>query len=62
VLSTLGCDATGRVKTISARFTAPVFPGDALDVDVWHQDNAVRFKVRVDDRTVLDDGLLELHE
>jgi acyl dehydratase len=33
---------------ISARFAAPVFPGDLLDLHVWREEGAVGFRVTND--------------
>ena len=42
------------------RFTSPVLPGEALTVDMWvtGEGEAV-FVTRVDDRAVIDQGLLK---
>jgi acyl dehydratase len=46
-----------RLTAISARFAAPVFPGDTLHIDLWRNDGDVRFAVRTDAGTVvLSDG------
>jgi hypothetical protein len=44
---------------MSARFAAPVWPGDTLNVDLWQPDpNTVRFTVRGrGDKEVLTAGL-----
>lgn len=47
-----------RVRSVSARFAAPVYPGDVLHVDLWRGDGQVHFRVRRDDDTVvLDNGV-----
>lgn len=52
------CDSDpSRMKSIEGRFSSPVFPGEALHVDVWNQDDGALFRVRGDDgRTVFDAG------
>jgi hypothetical protein len=46
-----------RFAAMSARFAAPVFPGDTLHIDLWDNDGDVRFLVRTDAGTVvLSDG------
>lgn len=47
-----------RVRSVSARFASPVYPGDVLHVDLWRGDGQVHFRVRRDDDTVvLDNGV-----
>ncbi|BCG04203.1 enoyl-CoA hydratase (plasmid) [Paraburkholderia sp. PGU19] len=53
-------DHPGAVRHLEVRFTAPVFPGDRLSIDVWHVGaGSVRFRVRVPSReaVVIDHGL-----
>ena len=47
-----------RLKSLAARFTAPVLPGDTLSVEMYRESDAVLFRVRVTarDKTVLDGG------
>lgn len=53
-------DAPGRpVRLIDARFTAPVFPGDELEVELWRTDAGCAFRARVGDRVVIDNGEAE---
>jgi acyl dehydratase len=43
-----------RVKSMSARFASPVYPGDTLTVDLWHGGGeTVHFRTRRDDGTVV---------
>jgi acyl dehydratase len=42
--------------TLEGRFTAPVFPGDRLEVTVWTEDDALLFEAAVDGTTVLSGG------
>lgn len=48
-----------RLRSIAARFTAPVFPGDTLTMLVWDGPDGSRFRL-LDDRgrAVLDRGLI----
>ena len=39
-----------RVKSHQARFSAPVFPGETVSVDLWRDGEAVAFEARVKDR------------
>lgn len=51
-----------RLKSLSARFTAPVLPGDTLSIEMFRENDAVLFRVRVEarDQTVLDCGHAEI--
>ncbi|MEU8180860.1 MaoC family dehydratase [Micromonospora sp. NPDC049047] len=51
----------GRVRRISARLSAPLFPGDTLTVLVWHRPGGAFFQA-LDGRgrPVLDRGVLDL--
>ncbi|AGT10868.1 MaoC family dehydratase [Paracoccus aminophilus] len=52
----------GRLREIAARFTAVVYPGEALELDLWRDAQEVRFRLRVPARSVtaLDRGLVRL--
>ena len=52
-----GSDPT-RLRSLYARFSAPVFPGETLRLELFRQGNDVRFRVRVPgrDKVVLDHG------
>ena len=53
-------DAPGMpVRLIDARFTAPVFPGDDLEVELWSTEAGRAFRARVGDRVVIDNGEAE---
>ncbi len=56
-----GGDPSG-VRSLSARFTAPVFPGETLCTELWQEARAVRFRVSVPARGVvaLDRGRIGL--
>jgi acyl dehydratase len=47
-----------RMKAFDARFSAPVFPGETITVEMWKRDNAVYFRafVKARDAKVLDNG------
>ncbi len=47
-----------RLSAMSARFSAPVYPGETLRTEIWGQDNGLAFRCRVveRDRVVLDNG------
>lgn len=52
----------GRIRSIGARFAAPVLPGDDLHIDLWDvEDDVVAFQARRNDtEVVLSAGLAEL--
>jgi acyl dehydratase len=55
------CDGDpGKFGHVEGRFTSPVMPGEALTVDMWTtEDGEAVFVTRVDDRLVIDQGLLK---
>jgi acyl dehydratase len=54
-------DAT-RLKSMAVRFTAPVFPGETLRTEIWHEDNGASFRASVieRDKVVLGNGHVTL--
>jgi len=57
------CDMdASRLTQLSARFTAPMIPGETLATDIWREGLRVHFRCRVLERgvTVLDNGLAEV--
>ena len=60
--SLLGYDAA-RVAAFDVRFSAPVYPGDAVAVDLWSDGDVVSFRCRVparEDVVVINNGRCEL--
>jgi acyl dehydratase len=51
-----------RLKSLFARFSAPVFPGETIRFEMYREDDAVAFRARVKerDRVVLDYGRAEI--
>jgi acyl dehydratase len=51
-----------RLKSIEARFSRPVFPGDTIRTEIWREGERVSFKCRVVSRNdiVLSNGLATL--
>lgn len=45
-----------RFRAMEARFSAPVFPGETLTVQVWDDDTAVRFRTLDNDRRIVVDA------
>ncbi len=42
-----------RIESFDVRFSAPVFPGETLQISMWQQDNAVLFEAKAKERNVL---------
>lgn len=62
LLRALCGDDPGRLKRLDARFTAPVLPGDALNISVWREAaGQAAFRVDVPERgvTAIDNGYVE---
>lgn len=51
-----------RLGEIAARFSAPVFPGETLEFQMWNTDGGTRFRAVVPDRKIiaLDNGMARL--
>ena len=48
-----------RFKSMEARFSKPVYPGDALTVSMWVDGNEAIFRTSVGDTVVIDSGRFE---
>ena len=48
--------------SIAARFSAPVFPGETIRTEMWHDASVVSFRARVIERDVvaLNNGRAEI--
>src|SRR5690606_4302156 len=58
------CDAT-KVKSMRARFSAPVSPGETIRTEIWEEaDGRVAYRCRVLERDlgVMTGGLMQLRE
>jgi acyl dehydratase len=42
-----------RLTSFACRFSAPVFPGETLRTEMWHDGNVVSFRARVAERDVI---------
>jgi len=62
VLQTYAEYDAARFKSHAARFSAPVFPGETITVDLWKDANVISFEARVKSRnvTVIKNGKTEL--
>jgi acyl dehydratase len=58
VLQTYADYDAARFKSHQARFSAPVFPGETITVDLWKDGDVVSFEARIKDRgvTVIKNG------
>ena len=43
----------GRISALSARFSAPVFPGETIRTEIWRDGGVVSFRARVMERDVI---------
>lgn len=62
LLAALCDNRPARMRRLDCRFTAPVFPGDTLELDYWRRaGGTASYRVRVPERDalVLDNGLVE---
>ena len=60
LLNVLVDGQVGTFRSMSARFSRPVYPGDQLHVHIWREPDEVRFVVETPDgATVLDRGVLQ---
>jgi acyl dehydratase len=59
ILALAGHDPA-RVKSMKARFSKPVIPGDVLRTEFWADGGSLRFRTFVGDRMVLDAGEAEI--
>jgi acyl dehydratase len=61
VLEAAGVDDSSRVKRLAVRFSAPLFPGEAVTTRVWQQNGGYGFEtVNGEGTPVLKDGRAEL--
>lgn len=54
---------SARIGSMAVRFTAPVYPGETLQFQLWQRDSAsfqLRARVAARDAVVLNNGLVEL--
>jgi hypothetical protein len=47
---------------MGARFSAPVWPGDVLDVHIWDEGDVCLFRTTVGEKAVLDRGVFRKKE
>ena len=51
-----------KLKSLKLRFSAPVYPGETIITEMWHDDNITSFRCRVKERDliVLNNGRAEI--
>ena len=51
-----------RLKSFQARFSAPVFPGETIQTEMWRDGDAIAFRARIAERdiVVLNNGRAEI--
>lgn len=51
-----------RLKSLALRFTSPVYPGETLRTEMWHEDGKLAFRSKVLERdvVVLGNGIAEV--
>jgi acyl dehydratase len=57
------CDyEPARIRSIAGRFSAPVYPGETIRTEIWHDDGVVSFRARVAEREAIaiNNGRAEL--
>ena len=57
------CDYdSARFKAINVRFSAPVYPGETIQTDMWRDGGVISFRSTVPERnaTVLNNGRAEI--
>jgi acyl dehydratase len=48
------CDYdAARLRTLDARFSAPVYPGETIRTEIWREASAIRFQARALERNVV---------
>lgn len=62
ILKTFGDCDPARLSAIAARYSAPVFPGETIRVEMWQDGSAISFRAHVVERdaTVINNGRAEL--
>jgi acyl dehydratase len=62
ILKCLCAHDPSRLKAISGRYSAPVFPGETIRTEIWRDGTVVSFRARAVERDViaLNNGCCEL--
>ena len=64
IVRLLCLDDPFRLQRIEGRFSAPVYPGESLRTEVWHQEDCHLFRIKAMPRDVVvfSHGLAQLHQ
>lgn len=59
VLNSVAAGQPERMKGFDARFMAPIFPGETIEVEIWKDQSRVAFRARIVERDIvaIDNGL-----
>ena len=49
-----------RLKSFDLRFSSPVYPGETVTTEIWQDADTVSFRARVEERTVLNNGIARI--
>ena len=61
VLKTMCGNDPNRLKSLDLRFSAPVYPGETIETQMWRDGDVVSFRALVGDRVVLNNGKVVIH-
>jgi acyl dehydratase len=56
-LTNLFAGQTGALRDMDCRFTAAVYPGDVLSLNIWEHKDGLSFRAAANGRTVVDNGV-----
>lgn len=54
--------SASQISELACRFSGTVYPGDTLELSIWHGEGTTLFRTQVGDRTVLDEGRIAFRE
>lgn len=57
ILMRLGDPESNSISAMDCRFTAPVYPGETVRMDVWVSKSQALFRAQVGDRIVINNGV-----
>jgi acyl dehydratase len=61
VLRTMADGDPTALKSLTLRFSAPVYPGETIRTEMWRDGYVISFRALVGDRVVLNNGKVELN-
>jgi acyl dehydratase len=60
ILHSMAASDPSRIRSMSARFSAPVMPGQTLETTLWRDGTQVVFETTADGKAVLSHGRAEV--